>query len=77
MNDLRQAAEMALEALLAYRSFEEYKPTYASEAIEALRQALDQLPDTTKMIDKVCIRYWVQDTTTRCRCTHFAAVVVD
>ena len=45
MTNLRQAAEMALEALQNYTL-----PTKRVNAIVALRQALDQSPDATKMM---------------------------
>jgi hypothetical protein len=67
MTDLRQAAEMALDALKDMNCGwkyirESHGDLYgvgwdraqgkADDAIEALRQALNQLPDATKMIDK-------------------------
>jgi hypothetical protein len=70
---LRQTAEMALEALADMNCGWKYireshgdlygvgwdrAQEKADDAIEALRQALNQLPDATKMIDKVCIKYW-------------------
>jgi len=73
MTDLRQAAEMALDALKDMNCGWKYireshgdlygvgwdrAQEKADDAIEALRQALNQLPDATKMIDKVCIKYW-------------------
>ena len=63
---LRQAAEMALESIQdiihwysARDENDEVLPPYnqcpevleAIQAVEALRQAIDQLPDTTKMIE--------------------------
>ena len=42
MSNLREAAQQALEALEHYRSGEDYQPTPASEAIAALRAALEQ-----------------------------------
>ena len=74
---LRQTAEMALEALADMNCGWKYireshgdlygvgwdrAQEKADDAIEALRQALNQLPDATKMIDKVCIKYWRQET---------------
>jgi len=74
---LRQTAEMALEALADMNCGWKYireshgdlygvgwdrAQEKADDAIEALRQALNQLPDATKMIDKVCIKYWRQVT---------------
>lgn len=41
MTTLREAAEMALEALEYYRSGEDYYPTPASDAIICLREALE------------------------------------
>ena len=52
MTDLRQAALLAWQALDHYRSSEDYQPTPASLAIDALRQALDHLPDATKMMQE-------------------------
>jgi hypothetical protein len=56
MTNLRQAAEMALEALefsqKMGRSYEirEYHNEIAPQAMYALRQALNQSPETTKMM---------------------------
>lgn len=51
MTNLRQAAEMALEAL-EWSYGGEPIPSKELEAMDAIRQVLDQLPDATKMIDK-------------------------
>ena len=52
MTNLRQAAKMALDALeLECTDINGNKVDLVNPAIEALRQALDQLSDTTKMID--------------------------
>jgi hypothetical protein len=58
---LKSAAVLALEAL-EWSYGGEPMPTKELEAMDAIRQALDQSPEATKMIDNVYIRYWVQDT---------------
>jgi hypothetical protein len=53
---LRQAAEMALEALKTFEKISShehlhiYETITIPEAVKALRQALNQSPDTTKMM---------------------------
>lgn len=56
MNDLRKAAEDALEALEYYRSGEDYQPTPASKAIFSLCAALaqpEQEPVAWKVWDRM------------------------
>lgn len=75
---LRQAAEMALEALrnaydASLNGDSKGCQWIVHEQITALRQALDQLPDTTKMIE----REWQGLTVDEILNTQFAARYID